>query len=65
LDNDLVTTAVSERAQSTLDAYESGTQVPWEVAELAIYLVFMYGELGGKDKSASSHPMLMSLLISV
>jgi exportin-T len=52
LDNDLVTEAVSQRAQSALDAYEAGTELPWETAELAIYLVFMYGELGGKDKGA-------------
>jgi exportin-T len=50
LDNDLVTEAISQRAQTALDAYEAGTELPWETAELAIYLVFMYGELGGKDK---------------
>lgn len=46
----MVTGAVSERANLALNAYESGTQLPWDVAELAIFLVFMYGELGGKDK---------------
>jgi len=59
LDNDLVTGVISERAQTALDAYESGTELPWQVAELAIYLVFMYGELGGKDKG---DPSSLSLL---
>ena len=53
LDNDLVTGAISQRAQTTLDAYEGGGELPWEEAELAIYLVFMYGELGSKDKGVS------------
>ncbi|KIM27530.1 hypothetical protein M408DRAFT_329975 [Serendipita vermifera MAFF 305830] len=50
LDNDLVTSAISQQAQSALDLYEGGANLPWNQAELAIYLVFMYGELGGKDK---------------
>ncbi|CAG7849531.1 Exportin-T AltName: Full=Exportin(tRNA); AltName: Full=Karyopherin-beta; AltName: Full=tRNA exportin [Serendipita indica DSM 11827] len=47
---ELVTSIISERAQSALDSYESGAQLPWEEAELAIFLVFMFGELGAKDR---------------
>ncbi|KAG8814048.1 pre-tRNA nuclear export protein [Serendipita sp. 399] len=49
-DADLVTGTISEKALDTLSAYEVGTELPWESAELAVYLVFMYGELGGKEK---------------
>ena len=50
IDPELVTSVISERAQAALDSYESGAQLPWEEAELAIFLVFMFGELGSKDR---------------
>lgn len=28
--------------------------VNWDVAELAIYLVYIYGELGGKDRGVAA-----------
>src|ERR1700679_3604123 len=44
LDVDIVTPALSEHAQTVLIAYENGTQLTWVDAELAIYLVYLYGE---------------------
>ncbi|EIN04838.1 ARM repeat-containing protein [Punctularia strigosozonata HHB-11173 SS5] len=55
IDQDLVTAAVRNLAISTLSAYQSGTHVKWNDAELAIYLVFIFGEInktGGKGRSA-------------
>lgn len=45
IDQDLVTAAVRSLAISTLSAYQSGTPVKWNDAELAIYLVFIFGEI--------------------
>lgn len=55
LDSELITGAVAERAQSALEVYEGGGELSWDQAELAIYLVFMYGELGGKEKGTLHH----------
>ncbi|KAG8854340.1 pre-tRNA nuclear export protein [Serendipita sp. 405] len=49
-DSELVTGTISEKALNTLSDYEAGSQLSWESAELAVYLVFMYGEIGGKEK---------------
>jgi exportin-T len=45
IDQDLVTGAVCNLALSTLSAYQSGSQLNWSDAELAIYLVFIFGEI--------------------
>ena len=45
LNNDLVIGATSGLAHRTLVAYEGGEQVKWEDAELAVYLVNLFGEL--------------------
>jgi exportin-T len=50
LDIDIVTQALSDHAHSVLIAYENGTQLTWVDAELAIYLVYLYGELGTKER---------------
>ena len=50
LDVDVVTQALSDHAHGVLIAYENGTQLTWVDAELATYLVYLYGELGTKDK---------------
>ena len=50
LDVDIVTQTLSDHAQNVLIMYENGTQLTWVDAELAIYLVYLYGELGTKEK---------------
>lgn len=50
LDLDIVTQALSDHAHTVLIAYENGTQLTWVDAELATYLVYLYGELGTKEK---------------
>ncbi|EJD48923.1 ARM repeat-containing protein [Auricularia subglabra TFB-10046 SS5] len=45
LDQALVASAVQQLSLNTLKAYEAGTEVPWQDAELAVYLVFIFGEL--------------------
>lgn len=50
LDVDIVTQALSDHAHSVLIEYENGAQLTWVDAELAIYLVYLYGELGTKER---------------
>jgi exportin-T len=53
VDQDLVTDAVRTLALNTLSAYRSGVSVKWHDAELAIYLVYIFGEI---NKSKISMP---------
>ncbi|THH14212.1 hypothetical protein EW146_g6092 [Bondarzewia mesenterica] len=55
IDQDLVTETVRKQALATLTAYQNGVPVKWHDAELAIYLVYIFGEInktGGKGRSA-------------
>ncbi|KAA1467486.1 ARM repeat-containing protein [Dentipellis sp. KUC8613] len=55
IDQDLVTEAVRIHALDTLSAYRSGAPVKWSDAELAVYLVYIYGEInktGSKGRAA-------------
>ncbi|KAH7106341.1 ARM repeat-containing protein [Auriculariales sp. MPI-PUGE-AT-0066] len=45
MDKDLVASAVQQFSLNTLRVLESGVEVPWQDAELAVFLVFIYGEL--------------------
>jgi len=45
LDQDLVTNAVRTLFMQTLSAYRSGMQLNWNDVELAVYLVFLFGEI--------------------
>ena len=45
IDQDLVTEAVRTLALNTIAAYQSGTTVKWNDAELGIYLVYIFGEI--------------------
>ena len=49
IDQELVTNALRSLALNTLSAYQSGMQVKWHDAELAVYLVYIFGEI---NKSA-------------
>ncbi|KAG9225031.1 hypothetical protein CCMSSC00406_0001818 [Pleurotus cornucopiae] len=55
IDQDLVTEAVRTLALNTLAGYRNGVAVKWNDAELAIYLVYIFGEInksGGKGRAA-------------
>lgn len=45
IDQDLVTDAVRTLALNTLTAYRNGVSLKWNDAELAIYLVYIFGEI--------------------
>lgn len=45
IDQDLVIDAVQRLVLDTLAAYQSGSQVKWNDAELAVYLVYIFGEI--------------------
>lgn len=49
IDPNLVSEALSNLALSTLNTYQSGAPVKWNDAELAVYVVFIFGEI---NKSA-------------
>ncbi|KAK7690696.1 pre-tRNA nuclear export protein [Cerrena zonata] len=55
IDPELVTDALSNLALNTLNAYQNGANVKWHDAELAVYVVFIFGEInksGGKGRTA-------------
>ncbi|CAL1716704.1 unnamed protein product [Somion occarium] len=55
IDQNLVTNALSNLALNTLNAYRNGVTVKWHDAELAVYIVFIFGEInktGGKGRTA-------------
>ncbi|KAI0033548.1 ARM repeat-containing protein [Vararia minispora EC-137] len=45
IDQDLVVEAIRSRALETLSMYRSGASVSWTDAELAVYLIYIYGEI--------------------
>lgn len=45
IDQDLVVEAIRTHALRTLQIYASGTAIKWNDAELAIYLIFIFGEI--------------------
>jgi len=44
LDNELVTSTIHSVAITTLTAFEGGVNLKWQDAEMAIHLVYLYGE---------------------
>ena len=45
IDQDLVISSVQRLVLDTLTAYQRGTQIKWTDAELAIYLIYIFGEI--------------------
>ncbi|KDQ59267.1 hypothetical protein JAAARDRAFT_127823 [Jaapia argillacea MUCL 33604] len=55
IDQDLVTDAVRTLVLNTFTAYQNGVSIKWHDAELAVFLVYMFGEInksGGKGRAA-------------
>ncbi len=45
IDQSLVSDALSSLALNTLQSYQSGAPVKWHDAELALYVVYIFGEI--------------------
>ena len=45
IDQGLVSDALSNLALNTMNAYKSGASVKWNDAELAVYIVYFFGEI--------------------
>lgn len=45
IDQGLVSDALSNLALGTMNAYKSGVPVKWHDAELAVYIVYIFGEI--------------------
>lgn len=45
IDQDLVITTVQRLVLDTLSLYQSGAQLKWNDAELAVYLIYIFGEI--------------------
>jgi hypothetical protein len=60
IDPSLVTGAVQTLAMNTLNAYQNGAAVKWKDAELAVYLVYIFGEI---NKCEPTPTCMESLLI--
>jgi exportin-T len=52
IDQELVTSAVRTLALNTMSAYQNGVSIKWHDAELAVYLVYIFGEIN-KCKTSS------------
>ena len=55
LDPDMVANVVRTQALETLSRYSNGANVKWNEAELACYLIYIYGEIN-KCKSTALFP---------
>ncbi len=49
IDQGLVSDALSTLALNTMNAYQRGVSVKWNDAELAVYIVYIYGEINKSD----------------
>ncbi|TFK28112.1 KapM protein [Coprinopsis marcescibilis] len=55
IDQDLVTGEISKLAHQTFTSYRNGVSVEWNDAEMAVYMVYIFGEInksGGKGRAA-------------
>ena len=64
IDPGLVTESVRSLALTTLTAYQNGVSLKWNDAELAVYLVYVFGEIN-KCKSFRASPRLNLVLICI
>jgi hypothetical protein len=58
IDQDLVVEAIRTHALQTLQLHASGTTIKWNDAELAIYLIFIFGEI---NKSVLALPFATAI----
>ena len=54
IDPQLVTDSIRTLALNTLTAYRNGVTLKWNDAELAVYLVFIFGEINKSGSLFSS-----------
>ena len=60
IDQDLVISSVQRLVLDTLAAYQGGTQIKWTDAELAIYLIYIFGEIN----KCASYSLTYSLTLA-
>ena len=58
IDLSLVTGAVQTLAMNTLNAYQNGVGVKWNDAELAVYLVYIFGEINKCEPASVTNKTL-------
>lgn len=58
IDPGLVSESLSNLSLNTLNAYQSGVPVKWHDAELAIYIIYIFGEINKSKSSLASDPRL-------
>jgi len=58
IDQDLVIEAIRTHALQTLQLHASGATIKWNDAELAIYLIFIFGEI---NKSVLALPSVTAI----
>ena len=58
IDPSLVTGAVQTLAMNTLNAYQNGVAVKWNDAELAVYLVYIFGEINKCEPASTTNQTL-------
>ena len=66
IDESLVNGYVQNLALDTLQQFQSGISISWQDAELAVYLIFLYGELQKANKGeslAGTQPLCRSLAL--
>jgi hypothetical protein len=61
IDSDLVTNSIKALVMSTLTTHQNGSGMKWQDAELAIYLVYILGDINKCSSLSVSH--LATLLI--
>lgn len=49
IDPDLVTGSLRTLALNTLSAFQNGVNMKWNDAELAVYLVYIFGEINKSE----------------
>lgn len=64
IDPSLVTGAAQTLAMNTLNAYQNGVTVKWNDAELAVYLVYIFGEINKCEHTFRESSLGSSFLVS-
>ena len=64
IDSELVTESVRTLALNTLTAYQSGVSLKWNDAELAVYLVYIFGEINKCEQFVISASIRSELTVA-
>lgn len=59
IDQDLVVSIVQNVTMGTISAYEAGTTLKWNDVELALYLIFIFGEINRSEQALAISDCLL------